>query len=271
MTQQTEIWRVAAASVRGSGHERVGMPCQDAHHWAVGGEGLATSPQPTRPEGTRKGEGVLAVAVADGAGSAPLAEIGSALAARAAADALVDVPVDPALWTVRLRSALEAALSAVEAEAASRGVPSRDLATTLIVVLAGESGVAVAQIGDGAVVIGDSTGSLTSLTVPRSGEYINETTFLISPGAVEQAQHATWSGTPSHIAVFSDGLQRLALKTPENTPHAGFFQPLFKFVESATDPDSATAQLSAFLLSPRVATRADDDLTLVLACRKETD
>ena len=29
--------------------------------------------------------------------------------------------------------------------------------------------------------------------------------------------------------MFSDGLQRLALKLPEGTPHAPFFTPLFRF------------------------------------------
>jgi len=35
MPQPTGKWRVASASVRGSGHERVGMPCQDANCWTI--------------------------------------------------------------------------------------------------------------------------------------------------------------------------------------------------------------------------------------------
>lgn len=250
MTQQdTRDWRVASASVQGSGHERAGMPCQDAHCWSV-----------------RQPDGVLVAAVADGAGSASLAEVGANIAAHAAVDALAGGPCARGSWAERLRAALGAALTAVEAEAAERGATPRELATTLIVVLAGESEVAVAQIGDGAVVIGDTDRNFTSLTVPRSGEYINETTFLVSPGAVDQAQFAAWHGAPAFIAVFSDGLQRLALKAPENTPHAGFFQPLFNFAATAADADSANDQLRTFLRSPRVSSRADDDLTLVLAC-----
>src|SRR5688572_17030964 len=58
------IWRVVAASVRGTGHEKTNLPCQDAHGW----EDI---------EG-----GWLVAAVADGAGSAPLAQEGAEVAVR---------------------------------------------------------------------------------------------------------------------------------------------------------------------------------------------
>jgi len=64
------FWRVAAVSVRGASHEKTGQPCQDAHHWAA------------LPDGT-----VLA-AVADGAGSAALSEIGATVATQAAVHSL---------------------------------------------------------------------------------------------------------------------------------------------------------------------------------------
>jgi hypothetical protein len=61
-------WRVVAASVRGTSHEKTGQPCQDAHCWDI----LA----------------VLAVTVADGAGSATLGEVGATIAAQTAIDTL---------------------------------------------------------------------------------------------------------------------------------------------------------------------------------------
>ena len=106
---------------------------------------------------------------------------------------------------------------------------------------------------------------LIALTVPQSGEYINETTFLISPDALDKTQVTVWRGTPAQVAVFSDGLQMLALKLPEGTPHAPFFAPLFRFVAQMTDEVEAQEQLKAFLHSPRITERADDDLTLLLA------
>jgi hypothetical protein len=125
--------------------------------------------------------------------------------------------------------------------------------------------VGAVQVGDGAAVVGDRQGNVIALTAPQSGEYINETAFLNSPDAVEKAQLTVRQAQTAHVAVFSDGLQMLALKMPEGTPHAPFFAPLFRFVEGIMDETQAQAELVAFLRSPRVTSRTDDDLTLLLA------
>ena len=106
---------------------------------------------------------------------------------------------------------------------------------------------------------------MTALTQPEQGEYLNETKFLICPDAVETAQVSIWQGQPAHLAIFSDGLQMLALKMPDGRPHSPFFAPLFRFVASVSDPTEAQEQLEAFLRSPRVTERTNDDLTLILA------
>jgi hypothetical protein len=69
------------------------------------------------------------------------------------------------------------------------------------------------------------------------------------------------------LALFSDGLQMLALKMPPGTPHPPFFAPLMRFVAQTRDRATAEEHLRGFLQSPRIAERADDDLTLVLAVR----
>ena len=51
---------------------------------------------------------------------------------------------------------------------------------------------------------------------------------------------------------------------PEGTPHTPFFDPLFRFVSSATDAGAADEELRSFLSSPRVTSQTTDDLTLVL-------
>jgi hypothetical protein len=238
-------WRVLGASVRGTRHVREGTPCQDAHAWRV------------LPGGR------VALAVADGAGSATHADAGAAAAVHAAIQSLAaaDAGAEPAL-----DQALAAALAAVEAEAARRGAPPRELATTLIVAVAGANGVAAAQVGDGALVVEGADG-MCVLTVPMGGEFVNETIFLTSPGALDEAQRTAWSGEPRHLAAFSDGLQPLALRRPGHTPHAPFFAPLFAFAGEAHDPSTGEAELAAFLAGPRVTARADDDLTLLVAAR----
>jgi len=64
------------------------------------------------------------------------------------------------------------------------------------------------------------------------GEYINETIFLISPNAIETAQFQVLREKLRHLAVFSDGLQMLALKIPEGTPHGPFLRLCFGFLAS---------------------------------------
>jgi hypothetical protein len=105
-------WRVVAASVRGTSHEKRGQPCQDVHRWAI------------LPEDT------LAVTVADGAGSAALEEIGATIASTAVDTLRLHKtrrpwPISDAAWQVLLTDALTAAREAIEAEARARGVPTR--------------------------------------------------------------------------------------------------------------------------------------------------
>lgn len=245
-------WQVVAASVEGASHTRRGQPCQDAHAWRV-----------------LTGD-LLVAAVADGAGSAEMGEVGAVTAAHAAVDCLADSfqagwPKTEDGWRDRLLAALQGAREAVEEEARARNKAARDLATTLIVLAATPDLAAVAQVGDGAAVVGGAAEELVALTTPQSGEYVNETIFLVSPDALEAAQFAFQSGAVTRVALFSDGLQRLALRMPEAAPHAPFFAPLFRFVAESEGGSKAEEQLAGFLRSPRLRERADDDLTLVLA------
>lgn len=249
-------WRVVAASVRGKSHEKVKQLCQDAHHWEM------------------LSENVLVAAVADGAGSAKLGKVGAIIAAQTAVETVClngqtllwnGATRDDEDWKFLLRRVLEATKTTVEAEAIACGVEARDLATTLIIVVATPKLVATAQVGDGAAVVGDMEGNLIALTAPQYGEYINETTFIISPDALETAQVSVWHGGAASIALFSDGLQMLALKAATGTPHRPFFSPLFKFMADITNETEAKDQLVAFLRSDQITNRADDDLTLLLA------
>lgn len=254
------LWQVVAASVVGVSHEKVSLPCQDAHRWRI------------LPDGR------LLAAVADGAGSAERAEIGAAIAADAAIDYLSrlgpSAPGEPICSDVQrspepLAGALRAARRAVEEEAERSGVELRELACTLIVAVAGPEGLSAAQVGDGAVIVANELGALFAVTRPPEAEYANETTFLISEGALETVQFGFFPSPVAQFAVFTDGLQRLALTMPDGAPHAPFFQPLFRFAANAADLEEATRQLALFLKSPRITERADDDLTLLLATRRK--
>jgi len=246
-------WQVVAASVRGTRHEKNNQPSQDAllwrelpPHWQV-------------------------AVLADGAGSALQAEVGASTACRAALEAIVQEAAslsaaDPdEAWQSRLRGAIRCARAAVEAEARNRKSSVRDLATTLTILVVAPDFAAAAQIGDGAALTVEAGGEFAVLTGPCGGEYLNETAFLTSDNAVETAQVALRRARIKHAALFCDGLQMLALKMPGAAPHTPFFAPLFRFVEAADNAEAAGAQLAAFLRSPKVTQRTDDDLSLWLA------
>ena len=253
-----KMWRVTAASERGSSHEKLNQPCQDANAWH---ETIA---------------GFLVVAVADGAGSAPMSERGASIAVKTAVDSVCSglVALNPADETQQLqqimRKAASSARQAITAEASSQGIDVRDLASTLIVVALTPTATAAIQIGDGAAVAFDVDGGVWGLTTPQNGEYANETTFLISAGALETAQVSVHQKAADAISVFSDGLQMLALDMSEGTPYEPyepFFKPLFRFIKETPNESDANKQLAQFLNSARVRDRADDDLTLLLATR----
>ncbi len=251
--QQLRQWRVGAASVRGTSHEKVGQLCQDAHHWQ------------------KLPDSVLVTAVGDGAGSASLGKVGAIVATQTAVETIcaeesrLYYTNDEQGWQEILTGALSAAKTAVEAEALVCGVTARELATTLIIVVATPQLIAGVQVGDGLAVASDRSGNFYSLTSPQRGEYINETTFLVSPNALDTVEVSLWRGATSHIAVFSDGLQMLAVNMNDGTPYVPFFSPLFEFMANIEDENEAKEQLAAFLRSPRITDRTDDDLTLLLA------
>ncbi len=164
-----------------------------------------------------------------------------------------------------LNSGLEDALVTIQEEAESRQVNVRELSTTLLIVVATPDIVAAIQVGDGAIVVANQQGTAIALTSPPIEESLDLATFLTSPNGIDSAQICLWEGKPAQLAMFSDGLQMLALQMPQGVAHTPFFAPLFKFIAEAKDLDAAHQELTEFLRSPRVCDRTDDDLTLLLA------
>jgi hypothetical protein len=250
MLERPNIWRIAAASVVGSGHRRLGSECQDAHGYR------------------RLPDDALALAVADGAGSARLGGQGAALAVQVMLRTIEEAAVPLGDGEALARLGFARVLEAMEAEAAAHGVAVRELSTTLVAAIVTENAAVIGHIGDGAAVGAREPHAFVTLSLPQNdGEYANETVFLTSAAALAGAHFLRIPGRLVQLALFSDGLQRLALCGTEQAPHLPFFGPLFRFIEAQTDAADTSSELAAFLASPRVAARTDDDLTLVLATR----
>jgi len=258
-------WRTIGASVAGTAHATAGDPCADACA--------------TRIFAGRNGASLLVAVAADGAGRAEHAAEGARLACEAVLQA-------SERWRRRGRGRrpasqsrvsefgradavdwVEAARRRIARAAASRRLEPRHFSCTLLVALLDETAAAFFQIGDGAIVYRDREGKYRPALWPQTGEYANCTWFVTDDDAAERVQSAAAEGV-HEVALFTDGLQALALRFASREAHAPFFEPLFAHLRQA--PSAArtlVAKLRAFLDSPAVNQRTDDDKTLVLATR----
>ena len=247
-------WRVVGASVAGTRHLKRQSDCEDTF-------GFEQVPG-----------GILLLAVADGAGSAAKAKEGARCAVQAALtfsrQAVTQdlLNSDSSVYLDILKQALRAARQAIEA-LVSDNSSLRDFATTLLFALVTPDWLGALQIGDGAIVIMQENASFQTLTKPDSQEYINECNYLTDLNYEVEAQYAVLpvQGIEG-IAIFTDGLQQLALENVTNIAYVPFFTPFFVFVaEEGKNEVELESELQGFLTSERVCERTDDDKTLVLA------
>jgi hypothetical protein len=102
-----------------------------------------------------------------------------------------------------------------------------------------------------------------------SGEYANMTRFVTDEDALDALTTMIYPAPVSRVAVFTDGLERLAIDLSSLRPHAPLFDRLFGVLGSASKAkdDEIRAALVRFLNSPAVNERTDDDKSLALAIR----
>jgi len=254
-------WKYGSASAAGTLHLKSSTLCQDASRAEV-----------VLDAG---GNEVLVAAVSDGAGSAALAHLGSGLAC--------DLFVDDVKSHIEGGSA-----SAISSEnfftdwvgkfrrlvtGWSRAETTRmqDYACTLLAAVVWPDRAVYIQIGDGAIIESrrDEPDRYAVVCWPQQGEYANTTNFLTDTDAAEKVFREVRSGAVDEVAIFTDGIQRLALDYRARSAHAPFFAPLFAWLRSRPDGHSRelSDSLAVYLNSEKINSRTDDDKTLVLATR----
>lgn len=249
-------WRIANAAEVGTSHVTTGRPCEDSC-WA-------------QVDATAAGMPVLSIFVADGAGSAARGGEGADLAVQAAASFIVDKLklFEFGLSDDLAVSCVIAIREKLYAVAAAESLTARDYACTFLGVISSEQATLVLQVGDGGIAL-DMGDGLEVPIAPMVGEYANMTHFITDENAVNVLVTKTFSGPAVRVAVFSDGLQRLALNMATNTVHEPFFAQFFRVLGDlpANKEDEMNAALARFLRSSAVNERTDDDKTLALAMR----
>jgi hypothetical protein len=243
---EATTWRIVGARMRGTAHEVDGKPCQDAIGWTTSESGFLLT-------------------VADGAGSALAAAVGSETAVARVLQSYEQLALDmqkqsPVSGEEVVRHLLEKARTAIYEVADKHGKAVSHYSTTLALAVAWHGMLHAAQIGDGIVAV-DVEGSVEDAAPPLHGEYANEAVFLTSGITLSEVLVSSYDLTDVRgVALSSDGLYMVATEVARaRAPFAPFFEDAFTAVRAG----AGCAEVEAFLA--RVDDRTGDDKSLVLA------
>lgn len=246
-------WTWAAASRRGTAHERDGERRQDAFRIV-----------------TPSNDGFLTIVACDGAGSAAHGGDGARITAwtlgscarkwLSLAERLPDADA-AACWMILAHQRITSA-------AARRGLHVSSFATTAVMAISDGATTLTVHVGDGAVVARtcEEDRQWSALSWPEQGEFASTTRFVTEEkGPLPRIAHH--EGPIDRLAVMTDGLERLALDFRLLSPHAAFLGPMSEPLTTGVPGRDASLScaLALFLDSPLVNERTDDDKTLCMA------
>jgi hypothetical protein len=252
------MWKLVSACAVGTAHLDINLPCQDACRVELIKSSAADQ--------------YLLCLAADGAGSAKAAEIGAQVACETARDCILAwvLSADSLVWDASMVEVwINDIRSKLLATAVASSLTLRDFACTLLGAVIGPDKAVFFQIGDGAMVA--ASGDVQGVVFwPAAGLYANMTYFVTDDEAVKNLHVLITDSRIDELAVFTDGLQRLALSFEQCSPHSPFFEPMFKVLRKQTpgDCEALNVRMADFLQSPAINSRTDDDKTLILASRR---
>jgi hypothetical protein len=249
-------WKAIGESVAGSSHVSSGKPCEDAIMYDVF-------------RGT-DGE-VLICCASDGAGSARFGGWASAYTVKTAFETLSGLAVqDMEITEANIYAMAEDILEGLEQEATEQDAELNEFSCTLLGAYVSNNRACFFQVGDGAIVRNDGSGFYIPVWWPFNGEYQNTTSFLVDDPTFSHLNVLILDEPVNELAIFTDGLQMLALNTEVQNVHQPFFEPFFKYLRLADSEDKVMVlnrKLAEYLDSKLINGRTDDDKTLFLATR----
>jgi hypothetical protein len=260
-------WRIAKASIIGTGHDKTGMPCQDSHY-------------------VMQLRDTLIIAVSDGLGSAKLSHEGSRIACASAVEAYANTveaalnataltqPSDehtsaPFNYESALQTAFFSARNALERESSRTQLPLRDYACTLLIAVVEPESWYSMHIGDGTIVGLYTQHSAKTLSIAENGEFINSTTPITSDDYQSHMRYAHGHELLAGVALLSDGVTPMCINYKTGNAYDGFFRPLQTWLADAPQLSGIDESLKQFLDTPKMRQKSDDDMTLVLALREQ--
>jgi hypothetical protein len=149
--------------------------------------------------------------------------------------------------------------------AVKRSIARRQLAATLVMLVVMDEQLLSLQIGDSALVA-RRAGVWESICWPENGEFAS-TTFFVTDDPEVRLKIARRPLEHDAFALFSDGIENLALDHLVREPHVRFFDPMIKPIDQSAETGKLTSlslALGRYLDSSAVCERTDDDKTLIL-------
>lgn len=258
LTRSNLTWRVAAASVIGKQHEDAGGRCEDAWH-------------STRRVVPGLDQEVVATCVCDGAGSATKGWLGAMLISKFVSSWLVTnfVRMQGMSKDEIGREVVAGATRTLRRRAAKERIKLREFACTLVAVAVAQDGRWVAMhLGDGGIV-GQFKSDLKPLSLPKKGEFANETFFVTDDDAVTRIDILAYFDfdvltCPSGFALFSDGVEASLVNRHSMQVASGLEKMLRWLIEY---PEKDVAEAIEANLKAVFREKTGDDCTLaLLAC-----
>jgi hypothetical protein len=246
----TPSWKILGDSCTGTSHLQRNTACQDFWKHAVYGENQEW----------------LAIAVADGAGSAKYGEVGAEYACNQMMGALEILSSEKQTDRDEIFKIIADIHAKLKIEAERMQTTPRELACTLLIAVLGPNRAAFFQIGDGFIII-PADNAYRTVFWPEETEYANATFFLTENNYEKSVQFVEMDSTVNEIAIMTDGLQRLAVNFEHKIPYDKFILPIFEAMNANLSSEALQEEFRKFLNSDRVNARTDDDKTLVLAKR----
>ena len=251
------IWKAIGQSATGTSHTATVKPCEDSLHFRI--------------YDSADGEQILIVCASDGAGSAShggwAANYATTLCTKLLqSHAASSLPLEEG----DVYAIVEQIYDGLKNEAENNEIELAEYSCTLLGCYLTTNRSVFFQIGDGAIIRDDGNGYYIPVWWPQNGEYLNSTAFIIDSPGLGNLNIMVIEEPINELAIFTDGLQMLALNMESVNVHQPFFTGLFKYLRIADEPGKINVldrKLAEYLDGKAINDRTDDDKTLFLATR----
>jgi hypothetical protein len=239
-------WRVIGASVRGPSHEKDNSNREDAFALKI----IA---------------GVAIAVVSDGAGTAKYAAAGAGNFSKSVLQSLADYACNSIQTLDGFKAAIVSGVEIVRQELLEQGHKLADYHATLISLYAMSDRTFIAHVGDGlAGVAALGNWETATLSMPRNGEYANETFFVTEDEWIRNLRCLEVSPLRRGGAAvaLTDGAEHFVITPDSSGLSAEFMEPVSRFLASC-DLDQAANALAGTLNSKDARKISSDDKTLI--------